>query len=147
MTHSRALGSFLSRNTEIALPSLDKLILTHKCASGHGGYWVRSQGDSQRPPLPFPSPPLWEPILPCRETSTRGRGANRDGTSTQGGALRRLPWATFRCPFRAEKRLSVRLSRAPVSSRTGMGHAQFTKEGNRNEFFHGFPFRAEGRRT
>ena len=40
---------------------------------------------------------------------------------TQGGALTRFPWATFRGPFRAENWLSVRLSATLLSNEHDMG--------------------------
>ena len=81
-------------------------------------------------PTPLPSPPLPEGISPHLRTSRRGRGGNSGVTSTQGGANKRLPWATFFRPFRAENRLSLGLSPTPSvqQKRCGTRSAQ-TSEG------------------
>ena len=90
-----------------------QLSMSHIFLAGHRGSQRLLPNACFNPPLPFPSPPLWERVSPNPRTPRRGRGGNSDVHSPQGGALRRLPWATIRGPYRAENWLTVRLSGTP----------------------------------
>ena len=56
----------------------------------------------------------------------RGEEKTRLALRTQGGALRRLPWATFPRPFRTKNRLRTRLSDAVSSTKDGTRSGQLS---------------------
>jgi len=110
-------------------PHPDRMILTHKSGRSTQGVSGSALGHRSEPPLPFPSPPRWKRVSPDLKTSRRGRGGKREVTCTQGGALRRLPWATVLRPSGAENPLSMGVSVPPVSSGKDMGHDQPDRRG------------------
>src|SRR5512132_1621302 len=87
--------------SSIPHPFLQELVFTHEFRGGTQGVSGLVPGVCLNPHSPSPLP---RPGSAFHRTENfgRGRGVNSDVTSTQGGALMRLPWATIGDPFRVE---------------------------------------------
>jgi hypothetical protein len=133
MTAARLGRNILLRHNKYRSPAspspLRWLLFTHKSGGCTQGV-ESSRGQVRHPaPLPVPSPHRREHVLSNRD-GTAGRGANLMSIPTRGGGrCAPLPRATICSPFRAQKRLAVRLQRLAMSSRKDVG--TFSPRGER----------------
>ncbi len=85
-----------------------------RTSSGTAGCFCRVYPSN--PHSPFPLSPALGAYFAVSWDFEAGERASTDGTSTQGGALRRLPWARIRSPFRAKTGLGqgLQMPRCPA---------------------------------